>query len=325
MPERYDPAKAPRLYQPARINNVNVALRSGDRRDAAERLRRHVRARHRRPLQRHGAAAPTRTTRKGFRDNQGIEPEPRVGLAWDITGDSQDGAARERRAVPQPARQRERPRRDGAEPAGAEHAEHHLRRRWTRCSPPARRARSRTGRAPSSASSATRRRRRATTTRSASSAKSGWGTVLDVTYAGFQMRNAEMATSINSVPDGARFVDVNPQNANPQNPTTAEAERVPASVPRLPGHHDPRALRHARRTTRCRCSSIAATSTGCSSRSPTPRQDRQRRHERDPPGTTRCGPADSGTRGRTARRSCTTWSSTTRGTCRTAAGCGTTS
>jgi hypothetical protein len=36
------------------------------------------------------------------------------------------------------------------------------------------------------------------------------------------MRRAEIAKSINSVPDGARFVDINPQNANPQNPTTAK-------------------------------------------------------------------------------------------------------
>ncbi len=50
----------------------------------------------------------------------------------------------------------------------------------------------------------------------------GWGTVLDVTYAGFMMRNAEIAKSINPVPDGARFLDVNPQNANPQNPTAAK-------------------------------------------------------------------------------------------------------
>ncbi len=50
----------------------------------------------------------------------------------------------------------------------------------------------------------------------------GWGTVLDVTYAGFQMRNGEMSSSLNTVPDTARYVDVNPQNANPQNPTTAK-------------------------------------------------------------------------------------------------------
>ena len=42
VPERYDPAKAPRLYQPARINNVNVALDPVTGADAAERLRRHA-------------------------------------------------------------------------------------------------------------------------------------------------------------------------------------------------------------------------------------------------------------------------------------------
>ena len=33
---------------------------------------------------------------KGFRDSQGIQPEPRVGVAWDIERRRQDGAARER-------------------------------------------------------------------------------------------------------------------------------------------------------------------------------------------------------------------------------------
>ena len=43
-----------------------------------------------------------------------------------------------------------------------------------------------------------------------------------MTYAGFQMRHGEMEGNINPVPDGARFVDVNPQNADPRNPTTAK-------------------------------------------------------------------------------------------------------
>ena len=50
----------------------------------------------------------------------------------------------------------------------------------------------------------------------------GWGTVLDVTYAGFQMLHAEMEGNINPVPDGARYVDVHPENADPRNPTTAK-------------------------------------------------------------------------------------------------------
>jgi hypothetical protein len=36
------------------------------------------------------------------------------------------------------------------------------------------------------------------------------------------MRNAEMASSINAVPDGARFVDIHPENADPRNPATAK-------------------------------------------------------------------------------------------------------
>ncbi len=62
VPERYDPAKAPRLYQPARINNTNVALRPGDRPGAAQHLRGRLRPRHRRPHERHGAATTTPTT-----------------------------------------------------------------------------------------------------------------------------------------------------------------------------------------------------------------------------------------------------------------------
>ena len=54
VPERYDPAKAPRLYQPARINNVNVAFDPVTGEQKCQRLRRHVRAGHGRPLQRHG-------------------------------------------------------------------------------------------------------------------------------------------------------------------------------------------------------------------------------------------------------------------------------
>ena len=179
---------------------------------------------------------------KGFRDNQGIEPEPRLGLAWDITGDGKTGAARQRRAVPQPARQRERHGRDGAQSAGAEHAEHLLRDMDTLLAAGA------AGAFSNRPSNVFGIQRDAQTPKSFNYSvgiqrEIGWGTVLDVTYAGFQMRNGEMSTNINSVPDGARFLDINPQNANPQNPTTAEAERVPAAVPRVPGHHDPVALR----------------------------------------------------------------------------------
>ena len=79
-------AKVARLYQPARINNVNVALDpvtgqtlpnifvgtfvpedSGDRYNGM-------------------VTSDDPNYPKGFRDSQGLEPEPRVGLAWDIDG-----------------------------------------------------------------------------------------------------------------------------------------------------------------------------------------------------------------------------------------------
>jgi hypothetical protein len=43
----------------------------------------------------------------------------------------------------------------------------------------------------------------------------GWGTVVDATYAGSKGRDLEGQYDINAVPEGARFLDVNPQNDDP--------------------------------------------------------------------------------------------------------------
>jgi len=43
----------------------------------------------------------------------------------------------------------------------------------------------------------------------------GWGTVLDVTYVGSKTRNIEVTYAINDLPYGTNFIDVNPQNINP--------------------------------------------------------------------------------------------------------------
>lgn len=45
----------------------------------------------------------------------------------------------------------------------------------------------------------------------------GWGTVIDVSYVGSTNRNLEMQTNINPVPDGAKFVDLHPENIDPRN------------------------------------------------------------------------------------------------------------
>src|SRR5262245_10891554 len=86
VPERYDPARAPRLYQPARINNTNVAVDpvtgqvlpnvyvgafvpgSGD-------------------LTNGMVSNDDPDYPSGFRDNQGVHVEPRVGLAYALSGD----------------------------------------------------------------------------------------------------------------------------------------------------------------------------------------------------------------------------------------------
>ena len=43
----------------------------------------------------------------------------------------------------------------------------------------------------------------------------GWGTVLDVTYAGSQTRRIEVAYAINDLPYGTNFIDLHPENINP--------------------------------------------------------------------------------------------------------------
>jgi hypothetical protein len=220
VPARYDPARAPRLYQPARVNNVNVAQdpvtgetkanvfvgsfvpNTGDRYNGMV-----------------TSADPNYP--KGFRDSQGIEPEPRIGLAWDITGNNKTALHASAGIYHNPhvnangmdAMARNPPAQntpsifyttmDALLVAGAAGAFSNR--------PSGVFGIERDARTPTSYNYSIGVQR-----------ELGWGTVLDVTYAGFQMRNAEIAKSINSVPDGARFLDVNPQNANPQNPTAAK-------------------------------------------------------------------------------------------------------
>jgi hypothetical protein len=220
VPERYDPAKAPRLYEPARINNVNVALDpvtgqtlpnvfvgtfvpgTGDRYNGM-------------------VSSDEPGYPKGFRDSQGIEPEPRLGLAYDLTGDSKTGLHASLGLYHNPH-------------VNANGLDAMAR------NPPAQNTPSiiygtmdtllavgSQGAFSNRPSAVFGVQRDAPTPKSYNYSigvqrELGWGTVLDVTYAGFQMRDAEMNSSINTVPDGARYLDQNPQNANPQNPTTAK-------------------------------------------------------------------------------------------------------
>ena len=217
VPERYDPARAPRLYQPARIDGVNVAFDpvtgqtlpnvfvgsfvpgTGDRYNGM-------------------VTSDEPGYPKGFRDSQGVEPEPRVGIAWDLTGDNKTALHASAGVYHNPhvnangmdAMARNPPAQntpsifygtlDTLLAAGAQGAFSNR--------PSAVFGLERDARTPTSYNYSIGIQR-----------ELGWGTVVDVTYAGFQMRHAEIAKSINAVPDGARFLDQNPQNANPQNPS----------------------------------------------------------------------------------------------------------
>jgi hypothetical protein len=85
-PTLYDPAKAPRLYAPVIVNGQRVAQDPANKNDI-------------RPANFIGSLVPnsgdfangnvaegTPGYPSGFRDNQGIHPEPRLGFAYDLTG-----------------------------------------------------------------------------------------------------------------------------------------------------------------------------------------------------------------------------------------------
>jgi Carboxypeptidase regulatory-like domain/TonB-dependent Receptor Plug Domain len=220
VPERYDPAQAPRLYQPARINNVSVALDPVTGRTLPNVFVGTF-------VEGTGNRANGMVTNTdpdyplGFRDNQGIEPEPRLGVAYDLTGDSRMALHASVGIYHNPhvnangmdAMARNPPVQNtpsiiygtmdtllavGAAGAFANRPSNVF-------------GIERDAKTPTSYNYSVGVQR-----------EMGWGTVLDVTYAGFQMRHGEMEGNINPVPDGARFLDINPQNADPRTPTSAK-------------------------------------------------------------------------------------------------------
>jgi hypothetical protein len=213
VPERYDPKRAPRLYQPARVNNVNVAIDpatgqtlpnifvgvfvpgSGD------------------PY--NGMVLNTDPDYpKGFRDNQGVHLEPRLGIAWDVFGDGRTALHTS---------------------AGIYHNAHITARSMDSAAsnPPAVNTPSiiygtmdtllqqaAFSSRPSNVFGLERDARTPTSYNWSIGVQReiGWGTVVDATYAGSATRNLEVVQNINVVPDGARFLDINPQNRDPRNP-----------------------------------------------------------------------------------------------------------
>jgi Carboxypeptidase regulatory-like domain/TonB-dependent Receptor Plug Domain len=212
VPERYNPARAPRLYEPARINNQNVALDP-----VTGQILPNVFVGSFVPGT--GDTANGMVTNsdpdypRGFRDNQGIHAEPRLGVAWDLFGDARTALHAS---------------------AGVYHNAHITARSTDSAAsnPPAVNTpqviygtmdtllqQAAFSNRPSNAFGLERDARTPTSYNWSVGVQHeiGWGTVVDVTYAGSVARHLEVVQNINVVPDGARFLDVNPQNRNPQN------------------------------------------------------------------------------------------------------------
>lgn len=215
VPERYDPARAPRLYQPARIDNQNVAHDP-----VTGQVLPNIYVGSFVP----GTGDPTNgmvskddpNYPKGFRDNQGIHAEPRLGMAYDLTGDGKTALHAS---------------------AGLYHNAHITARSMDQSAnnPPAVNTPivfygamdtllgARAARRPSSVFSLERDAKTPSSYNWSFGVQReiGWGTVIDLTYVGNLTRHLELATNINVVPDGAKF---SAQNANPQNPTTPKPD-----------------------------------------------------------------------------------------------------
>ncbi len=215
VPERYDPARAPRLYQPARVNNVNVALDP-----VTGQVLPNIYVGAFVP----GTGDPTNGMvsnddpdyPEGFRDNQGIHFEPRLGFAYDLTGDGKTGLHAS---------------------AGLYHNAHITARSMDQSAnnPPAvftpivyygsmaSLAGSGSALRPSSVFALERDAQTPSSYNWSLGVQRelGWGTSIDVTYIGNVTRHLELAQNINVVPDGAKFL---PESANPQNPASPKAD-----------------------------------------------------------------------------------------------------
>jgi len=210
VPDRYDPARAPRLYRPVRVDGVTYAEDplTGARTSAS-----HIGA----YVPGSGdpsngmVAASDSTYPRGFRENQGVHPEPRLGLAYDLTGDHKTALHLSAGLFHQA--------RVGGGTQG------------NLTGPPVitqgvvlSGTASSLLQGPSLAQRPSSVRGLERDAQTASSYKMslgfqrdlGWGIVADVAYVGALGRHLSLQRDINAVPDGARFVDVHPENRDPR-------------------------------------------------------------------------------------------------------------
>jgi hypothetical protein len=212
VPERWDPANAPRLYYPARINGVNKAYDpvtgqvlnevyvgtfvpgSGDPANGMV-----------------GADDPDYP--RGFRDTLAPAVEPRVGFAYDLFGDNSTkihaSAGVFHNAVLGGGSQG-----NLQGPPFFSQASIFYNTLSSFMEPGATLAQR-----PVGVNGLERHAKTPLAYRYAAGVQRevGWGTVIDLSYVGSINRNLEMQENINPIPDGAKFVDLHPENIDPRN------------------------------------------------------------------------------------------------------------
>ena len=214
-PDRYIPGGSPLLYVPVRVNNVNLAQNplTGE-------LRPNVYVGSFVP----GTGDPYNgmvtndewpSYGVGFRVSQGIQPEGRVGMAWDIRGNGKTSLhasfGRYHNAFVNA---------NGLDILARQPpAQNNPVLRYSTIAllqtPEARAAFDTTP------SGVTGFQHVAPTPKSLNYSigvqrELGWGTVLDVTYAGSRTRNIEVTYNINDIPYTSNFIDVHPENIDPR-------------------------------------------------------------------------------------------------------------
>ena len=212
VPERYDPAKAPRLYYPTRINGVNVAIDpitgqtlnevfvgtfvpgTGDIANGM-------------------VTADDPDYPRGFRDTRAPALEPRVGVAYDLFGNNTTklhaSAGVFHNAVLGGGSQG-----NLQGPPNFFQSSIFYNRLSTFMA-----AGTSLAQRPVGVNGLERDADTPVAYRYTAGVQRdiGWGTVVDVSYVGSVNRDLEMQTNVNPVPDGAKFVDLHPENIDPRN------------------------------------------------------------------------------------------------------------
>jgi hypothetical protein len=219
VPSLYDPKKAPRLYQPSIVNGRRVAFDpvtgqvlnaiyigafvpgTGDIANGMQ-------------------LATDPSAPKGFRVGQGIQPEPRLGLVWDVFGNGKT-------AVKASGGLFHQARLGGGSQGNLRNPPYNLNPAvnfgfLNQLFDPSNALLNRPGTAESLETDAQTPSLYSWTL--GVQQDIGWGTVVDVSYVGSVGRHLEMYYDINPVPDGARFLDQHPEN---RDPTQANAALPP--------------------------------------------------------------------------------------------------